>query len=258
MDLTPFAGLLSNGQTHTLGISVYNANSYFLATANLLLYQDKGWTQVIGGVTKNNLKAPTPTVTENLATDANGTTTGTVAVGSTRKFAITGFLDTSHGRVQTTVKQTVGFLSTQTFKINSTTEIQNVAQTSTVDSVTTTEDGSGIATDSVHLSYPLTLDYSYVVNADGTQTQAVTSDQTNLLAETQKLNGNPTYENNVQEEVNSTDTLQFTTSGALAAAGTGNSVAVYRSFDSKGNCYSRALTAANQVLTYAKDGQGCQ
>ena len=42
VDLTPFAGVLSNGQQHTVAVSVYNANEYFSATANLLLYQDAG------------------------------------------------------------------------------------------------------------------------------------------------------------------------------------------------------------------------
>ena len=38
VDLTPFAGVLSDGNAHTVAVSVYNANSYFLATANLLVY----------------------------------------------------------------------------------------------------------------------------------------------------------------------------------------------------------------------------
>src|ERR1700676_4663814 len=33
VDLTPFAGLLSDGNTHTVAVSVYNANGYFLASA---------------------------------------------------------------------------------------------------------------------------------------------------------------------------------------------------------------------------------
>ena len=38
VNLTPFAGVLSNGQPHTVSLSVYNANNYFSATASLLLY----------------------------------------------------------------------------------------------------------------------------------------------------------------------------------------------------------------------------
>jgi hypothetical protein len=36
VDLTPFAGILSNGQPHTIALSVFNSNNYFSATAILL------------------------------------------------------------------------------------------------------------------------------------------------------------------------------------------------------------------------------
>ena len=41
VDLTPFAGLLSDGQPHNVALNVFNANSYFAATATLLLYTDR-------------------------------------------------------------------------------------------------------------------------------------------------------------------------------------------------------------------------
>src|ERR1700683_2786302 len=66
VNLTPFAGLLSNGQPHTVSLSVYNADSYFSATASLLLYLDPGSTQVTGAITTNTLAGPSPVVTENL------------------------------------------------------------------------------------------------------------------------------------------------------------------------------------------------
>ncbi len=60
VDLTPFAGVLSNGQQHTVAVSVYNANGYFEATANLLLYLDSGSTQITGAVTTNSITPPDP------------------------------------------------------------------------------------------------------------------------------------------------------------------------------------------------------
>ena len=260
VDLTPFAGVLSDGSQHTVGVGVYNANSYFLATANLLVYTDHGRGQVSGDLLSNSLSTqPVPQVVENLATDTKGTTTGTVSVSSNRKFSVRGYVDTSHGRVETTVEQNISFLNTGTFDVNASTgpDVQNIVQTSTVDSLTTTRDGFLVETNAKHISYPLTLNYSYVVNADGTQTQIVTSDQKNLLTETQGLNGFRLYEKKVQEEVQSTDTLQFNTSGALTAPGTGSSLGSYRSDDTLGNCYSRTLTAAKQVLTAVSDGKGC-
>jgi len=55
VDLTPFAGVLSNGKPHTVAISVFNADSYFLATGTLLVYTDKGTKQVTGEVITNTL-----------------------------------------------------------------------------------------------------------------------------------------------------------------------------------------------------------
>jgi hypothetical protein len=260
VDLTPFAGVLGDGSQHTVAISVYNANGYFLATGNLLVYTDHGSRDDDGEVTSNTLSAePEPQVTEDLNT-TNGVTTGTVSVGSHRSFSITGYVDTSHGRVETTVEQTVDFLSTQRFNVNANTgyELQNAVQSSTVDSATTTRSGIKVETLTKHISYPFTLDYTYAVNADGSSSQATTSDQQDLSNETLTLNGFPLYSSNAQEQVQSTDTLQFTAAGALAAAGVGHSSASYSSKNSLGECYSESLTAANQKLTSVTNGKGCQ
>ena len=66
VDLTPFAGVLSDGNTHTVAVSVYNANSYFLATANLLVFEDHGASKVTGGLLSNTLTEPNPVVQENI------------------------------------------------------------------------------------------------------------------------------------------------------------------------------------------------
>src|SRR5579862_6440504 len=82
VDLTPFAGVLSDGNAHTVAVSVYNADSYFLATANLLVYEDHGAKNVTGGVLRNTLSmAPSPTVTEDITAGAGPTYTGAVTVG---------------------------------------------------------------------------------------------------------------------------------------------------------------------------------
>jgi hypothetical protein len=57
VNLTPFAGVLSDGNAHTVGISVYNANSYFLATANLLAFTDPHAQRTNGGLLSDTLSA---------------------------------------------------------------------------------------------------------------------------------------------------------------------------------------------------------
>ena len=112
VDLTPFAGVLSNGQQHTVAVNVFNANSYFSETATLLLYLDAGSTQVTGAVTKNTIGQPEPVVQENLTTTDTGVI-GTVTDTSNRGFTLEGYAMTSHGKVTTQVTQSVNFSNKQ-------------------------------------------------------------------------------------------------------------------------------------------------
>jgi hypothetical protein len=256
VDLTPFAGVLSDGLPHTVGVSVYNASSYFLATANLLLYTDANRQNTGGGLIEDTLSAaPEPEVTENLNTDSSGTVTGTVAVDSKRNFTVKGYVDTSAGRVVTTVVQTVHFNSTQTFNVG-VNDVQNAVQTSTVHSKTTSQVGGVKEETTKQISFPLTLDYSYVPNSDGSYVQTVTSTQKDVESETRALNGAEVYSNGTAEQVHSTDTLNVSSAGSLTSA-VGSSKASYQSSDSLGNCFSRVIAAKNRVLTSVKDGDGC-
>jgi hypothetical protein len=260
VDLTPFAGVLGDGSQHTVAVSVFNANDFFNATANLLVFTDHGSREVSGGLISNTLSAaPTPQVNENLTTSSSGVVTGTVSVSSNRTFSVSGFVNTSHGRVETTVEQKVDFLSTQTFNVNATTgaDVQNAVQTSTVDSQTTTLQGILQETVSKHVSYPLTVDFSFTPNTDGTFSQVTTVNQQNQQTDTKALNGFPQFESTTQEQVLSKDTLSLNAAEQVTGAA-GNSSASFQSSDSLGNCFSRSLTAEDQVLTSVNDGKNCQ
>jgi hypothetical protein len=259
VDLTPFAGLLSDGNSHTVSVGVFNADSYFLATANLLAFTDHNKKEVTGGIISNTLSAaPTPVVTENISANPGGSFTGSVAVASNRKFAIRGYVNTSHGRVETTVEQSVAFLSNQQFNVvGFTTDIQNAQQTSTLDSTTTTKDAFFVNTTEQHFSYPLTIDFSFLVNSDGSVTQATTVAQKDLVSESKSLNGFKFYDSNLSNEVNATDTLNITSGGALGNSGS-KTTQTYSANDSLGNCYSRTITAVAQTLTSVEDGKDCK
>jgi hypothetical protein len=66
VNLTPFASLLSDGQPHTVALSVFNDDTYSSVTGSRLLFLDSRSSQVTGAVTKNTLTSPFPVVTENL------------------------------------------------------------------------------------------------------------------------------------------------------------------------------------------------
>jgi Peptide N-acetyl-beta-D-glucosaminyl asparaginase amidase A len=258
VDLTPFAGVLADGGTHTVAVSVFNANSYFLATANLLVYTDHGTAKVTGGVISNTLAdAPTPVVTENITASAGPTYTGTVDTSSARDFTIRGWVNTSHGRVETTVKETVGFTNDQTFDVSPTTDIQNVQQLSTVDATSVTKQGWLETTTERYFRYPLTIDFSFVVNADSSEDQTTTVQQGFDTHEKTSLGGWPVYEASVHQEEKSTDTLPFDASGNFLGPMGSKTSQTYTWKDSRGGCYSRTIEAAAQVLTSVEDGKGC-
>ncbi|MHB2009351.1 MAG: peptide-N4-asparagine amidase [Acidobacteriaceae bacterium] len=259
VDLTPFAGVLDDGNPHTVGVGVYNANSYFLATANLLVYTDHGKQKITGGILSNTLTAaPTPVVTEKITAAAGPTYTGSVSVASNRDFEISGYVNTSHGRVETTVRQSVDFLSTQEFDVNATTDVQNAQQMTTVDSHTFTRGGFYSGNVEESFSYPLNINYSFVANPNGTYTQTVTSDQQDLVQKTQKVNGSQAYVSKLRNEVNAADTLNFDANFNITGSTGTKTTQTYRFKDSFNHCYDRTLAAADHVLTNVSNGPGCE
>jgi hypothetical protein len=262
VDLTPFSGLLGDGAAHTVGVSVFNADSYFLATANVLVFTDHGTSKVTGGILSNTLSAaPSPVVTEKITASSAGVYTGNILVTSKRTFEISGYLNTSHGRVETTVQQSVDFSSYQTFDVNPNAhapDVQNVKQLTTVDSQTITRDGLQQQTLARHFAYPLTLDFAFVQNADGSYSQITTADQQDQASESLSTDGFPISVSQLSNEVHATDTLNYD-SGLNFLGNTGSKTR--QSYVLKGGpgaCYSRTISATAQALVSVEDGAGCR
>jgi hypothetical protein len=263
VDLTPFAGLLSNGKPHTVAVSVFNADSYFQATATLLAYTDKESKQITGEVLSNTLaSAPTPKVSEKLTTDSSGNITGSVAVTSSRNYAIKGKIHTSHGDVSTEVAGKLSFANTQTFILDATEYKQSLVQsTDGTVTVTTSENGRSIKDEKV-LAYPFTFLYDEIVNADGSIAVVNKSDQKLELvkagADPHRGFGWPIpFVEQTSNEVLSADTLNYDASGNYTGH-TGSSSQNYVTVDSDGYCYSGSLTAKNLALTSAAYDKVCK
>jgi hypothetical protein len=257
VDLTPFAGVLSDGTQHTVSVSVYNADSYFLATANLLVFEDHGAKTVTGGILTNTLTEPNPVVQEDIVTGSGPTYTGSVTVGSNRSFTISGYVNTSHGRVETTLNQTANFLSKQEFGVNANTDIQNAQQTTTLDSQTTTTGGPNAGTVEEHFSYPLNIDFAFVVRPDGSFSQTTTSDQQDLVHEFVNPHASKAMISDLSNHVHATDTLNWDTKGNLIGPSGAHTTQTYRLQEPSRGCYDRTITAENQKLVSVTDGPGC-
>jgi hypothetical protein len=259
VDLTPFAGVLSNGQQHTVGITVYNAFNYFNIAAALLIYEDHGSKQVTGSVTEDNLTAPNPTLVNNESVDSSGNGGGTATVTNAQKFTVAGYVNTSHGRVETTIDGNVNFSNVLTTTATANSIGQSAVQSSTVNTKTTTRTGPLFTTKETTFSYPFTGSFLETIETNNDITLAAKVDQNFKRTETNTLEGFPVFQSNTGNEVASQSNGIFVPSptGYSLGSSTGKSSQTYVYKDSLGNCYSRQIAASNGVLNTVNDGQGC-
>ncbi|MFB7863137.1 peptide-N4-asparagine amidase [Streptomyces sp. NPDC056069] len=107
-DLTPFAGVLNDGRAHRVEVSVAGVpagGSGWSVPANVLLWQDAGRQVVTGAVDRHEDGTPRNSTVHTPGSPDRLDTTG----GHT--LTVSGHLNTSHGRVVTTVTRTVDHLS---------------------------------------------------------------------------------------------------------------------------------------------------
>src|SRR5216683_230281 len=242
VNLTPFAGLLSNGQPHTIALSVFNDDNYFSATASLLLFLDSGSSQITGAVTKNTLTSPSPVVTENL--QGTSTVTGTINVTANRNFTIAGYVNTSHGKVETSVSERQVFSSTQTIDfdtVNFTVLDQNTKVKTSVSAATAVSTDEGTVVTRDNFSFPITVDFIYPVSSSPFGF-TVTTGQKYQNGHQVLRDGQVISAKAVTNSVNATDVSPAASSQT------------YTSFDSDGAFYNCHIASANNILTSVSRG----
>lgn len=250
VNLTPFAGVLSNGQPHKVSLSVYNADNYFSATASLLVYLDKASSHVTGAVTENTLTSPNPVVTESLNVQPTQTK-GNVLVTSNRSFVISGYADTSKGKVTTKVAQNITFQSNEYFNIIASQYLQEISQISTLSSTTTTSTTGAPATvESQYFNFPLTLNINQLVQSNGDiyQTTTVGQNYTNNVSTSQS--GKVTYTSSMENAAQHQDTLELDSNYNILGNKAQSAAQQFNSYDSTGSGYLCDLAASANVLTW--------
>ncbi|HWG15113.1 MAG TPA: peptide-N4-asparagine amidase [Streptosporangiaceae bacterium] len=108
IDLTPFAGRLTDGKPHTITITPYGDSDNWTVDGTLFLDTDHGAAQTTGALTSDTLTT-SPDVTTSETPVPGGTQ---VRVATGRTWAISGYVSTSHGRVTARVSQTFDYLNT--------------------------------------------------------------------------------------------------------------------------------------------------
>ena len=260
VDLTPFAGVLSNGAQHTVAVSVAGANNYFSATASLLVYLDPYARQVSGKIVRNTLQGQpaTPAIANTLSTDASGNITGNITTKLSRHFVIEGYADTSQGRVQTQVEATVGFDDTQTFNIKASSYGQLSTQLTTAESYSRSSIGPLVTKEyREQVRYPLRVNFVQQVAADGSQTDATTVHQAYEKSDEHGVGGVTLYAANVINTVDNADTLDVSAAETISGHSGQHSTQSFSFDDSLGGCYRSEVAALNDLVTGSSSGKGC-
>jgi hypothetical protein len=159
MNLTPFAGQLSDGKQHTITlVPPTDITDVWMVDATMFLNTDAHATHTGGAVTEDNIAAA-PNLTTTLTSPVSGT--NLITANASRDWTVTGYVDTSHGRVTTSVTQHVTYKNTD--KIWAKGENQTVTQQDQGYNDVTT---NGLATRSTW-SYPISMNASYVTDTTG-------------------------------------------------------------------------------------------
>jgi len=260
VDITPFAALLSNGQPHTISISVetgdpafQNNSQRFDTAATLLLYRDAGSAQITGGL----IGAVGDSGVHPDSTLSSSGDVYDMNVTSSHKFNARGYVNTSHGQVTTVVAESASFGNHDVTTNGDTVYEQNIAVQTSATSTSTTIGSSGTSTTSRNWSFPLQLDYKFAYNPDGTSYQATTVDQRFTL-QSNEAGASGRYASNRYQTDNAADTLNFDASGNFTGPVGQQSSQTYRFNDSTGACYSRTVAAVAGAVTQVKDGTACQ
>jgi hypothetical protein len=242
VNLTPFASLLSDGQPHTIALSVFHQEDHFSATASLLLYLDRKTTQITGALTRNTLTSPSPAVTENL--QGTDTITGTINVTSNRNYKIAGYVNTSHGRVATSISQQQKFSGEQTVDfdiVNFSVLDQNTSVQTSLSSTTTVSSDEGTTVTRDNFSFPITVDFIFPVSTSRFGFTVATGQKYHTSQQVSR-NGSVIHATSVTNSANASDVSPA------------SSWQTYTSSDSDGASYDCHIATANNTLTAVSHG----
>ena len=263
LDLTPFAGLLSDGAEHSVAVRVLGSNHYFSVAAALLVYRDPKARHTGGAVTRNTLKgAPlTPSVTSTLGTDPSKVN-GSVLTRADQNYVIEGYVNTPSGKVNTRVKQSLRFNNTQTFStVDATTTRHVTEQSGDVSGASTTTGGDSTGRAFTRsFSYSLTADVLQHSGSGRSRSHTVHLHQVYDKHIEQHEGNLPPYTASVRNVRTAADTVNFNFSGGhVSLSGNRNqsSTQTFAFTDSLGDCYKAELKAEDGKVTSFNEGQGC-
>ncbi|MFI7400607.1 peptide-N4-asparagine amidase [Streptomyces sp. NPDC049541] len=242
-DLTPFAGLLNDGRPHKVDVSVVGVpegQSGWSAPVDVLVWQDAGRTHVPGKLTVDRAG--------DLANSSTYTAGSPESVDTKagHRLTVSGYVDTSHGRVTTTVSRTLANTSTHRWTDG---ENMDGLDATWSDDQSVTVDGRGPArTTLTHRTY--TMNGSTTIGDDARLRTVLTLGDRAAVVESR--GGRRTGWSRLDDTVNG-DATYTTGVPRDQRHAVGTTSERYRLYGSAG-CYDRSLTTVQGVLTEERDG----
>ncbi|WP_181139814.1 peptide-N4-asparagine amidase [Streptomyces sp. Ru71] len=243
-DLTPFAGLLNDGRPHRVEVSVAGVpegQAGWSTPVNVLVWQDAGKAQVTGKLTVHRVG--------DLA-NSSVYTPGSEHRVDTRgghRLTVAGYLDTSHGRVTTTIDRTLANTSTHRWNDGETVDGLDAAWT---DDERATVDALGPA-HSTHTRRTYTMDGTITIGADDRLRTVLTLGD---RAAVDELRGERRVAWSRLDDTYTGDAAFTLNVPRDQRHAVGTSRERYRLYGSDG-CYDKTLMTRQGVLV--EDGDGC-
>jgi hypothetical protein len=178
IDVTPFAGRLVDGRSHDVTLSVANIGDVWNLDANLLLFTDHGAATTSGALTQDTVGTTAP---QHTAVDQHGDGDTTATVTASRDWTTSGFVNTSVGRIVTTVSQHAGYRNTDTVTDGG--FAQRLAQTDSGRNTVRSAGPRGVTVSTHGWSYPITVNATFQITDDNNFDLSATVDMTHDLAD---------------------------------------------------------------------------
>jgi hypothetical protein len=253
IDLTPFAGLVDDGRVHRVAVRVLGVRNYFLVTASLLVWRDPGASTVTGALTSDTLAAPILTVDDAKASASGRVINGGVKVKAARDGLVSGFVNTSRGKITTRLSYQMRFKNTQTYATAGINLASTVSQVTHWSEVAETVGPAGTARRETRFSYPLSLN-SKIADLKDSQPQSDIADVAIIqhVADTAPNHLAWTYD--LENHVVGSASGQFDRVNRKIVSDKAASQQTYRLNDSRTGCYARTIRTANNVVISVQDG----
>ncbi|MGW1957119.1 peptide-N4-asparagine amidase [Streptomyces sp. NPDC001920] len=241
-DLTPFAGLLNDGRPHRVEVQVVGVpegQSGWSAPVNVLVWQDAKSAHVTGELTAHRAGDLTNSSTYTPGPEHRVDTRGG------HRLTVAGYVDTSHGRVRTTVRRTLGNTSVHRWAEG---ENPDALDATWTDDESVTVDGRGPArTTRTQRTY--TMDGSVAIGAaDRLRTVLTLGDRATVVT---FQGGRQTAWSRLHDTVEGDASWTLNVPREQRHA-VGTTSERFRLYGSRG-CHDRSLTSVQGVLTEQRD-----